>query len=245
MSKLDIYFDLFKRLSDACDGRIFLKGNILLNKLLPETARATKDLDASVFELDLYPSKIVPVLESFAAEIIANGEADRFSIKPEILPHMSGGITMYDTNGSAVFAVDISLTENSIGQFVGYSFDSGDVLGSSIEKIFCDKCLSTLSRKRFRRIKDFYDLYILLKSQTRYDLALVKSLMVAKVGEEETNRLLDIPPFSAEIVKELNRAWVKFRISSFKNLDEDLRRPELSEVLELVSLLYYNLKTVR
>ena len=46
--RLEQYFSLLSELRENYDKTIVLKGNILLNKILPESARSTKDMDLGV-----------------------------------------------------------------------------------------------------------------------------------------------------------------------------------------------------
>lgn len=51
------------------------------------------------------------------------------------------------------------------------------ITNPSINKILADKIVSTLSKKRFRRVKDFYDIYIILTSGYEYDTSTILRLM--------------------------------------------------------------------
>lgn len=57
---IDFYLDLFLEITNYIKDSIFLKGNILLNKLLPEMARATKDLDFDVLNKEIFKEFIKP-----------------------------------------------------------------------------------------------------------------------------------------------------------------------------------------
>lgn len=51
---IDSYFHLFMKLTNKLNEDVCLKGNILLNNLYKEKARATKDID-----MDIKASKII------------------------------------------------------------------------------------------------------------------------------------------------------------------------------------------
>ena len=239
---IDIYFDLFLKLQGEVGDDIVLKGNVLLNKLLPDTARSTVDLDASITGRELYYTSVVPILETFCKECLKDKLADSYVIR-DIQERKSGGVDL-SLGGSKVLSVDISLRSiKSPYNFKKYIFILNEVYGSSIEKIVADKCLSTLSRKRFRRAKDFYDLYIIKQGITDINYKIVKELMIEKVGIDEVNSLLDNYPFSEEIYIQLQHAWSKLSLENVKG-EKIKNKPTLAEIINWVSSIYTILKEV-
>ncbi len=63
---IDFYFDTFLELTKDIRHETQLKGNVLLNKISPLTARCTKDLDISVYDSEIYYNIIIPRLEKLA-----------------------------------------------------------------------------------------------------------------------------------------------------------------------------------
>lgn len=237
---VDIYFDLYLKLQEEVGEDIILKGNILLNKILPDNARSTIDLDTSIINEKIYYECAVPVLEKFGEDCISEGLADTFEVR-EIKERRSGGIDL-KLGGSKVLSVDISLQKIfSLYSFKKYLFDLREIKGASVEKIMADKCLSTLSKKRFRRAKDFYDLWIIKKSGLEYDYTIIKKLMIKTVGNEKYNKLLDNYPFSEEIIIHMVHAWRKLNLTR-DNDGTDIDKPNFNEVLNTCSTIYSKLQ---
>lgn len=228
--------DLFLSISIEIKEEVFLKGNVLLNQILRDSARGTKDLDMSVISEELYDTVIVPKLKEFGDNLISNGLAVIYVIK-DISRKTSGGIDIKNGNNETVYSVDISLSDiNPLG-VVYYSFGGNEFLGSSINKILADKCLSTLSVKRFRRIKDFYDIYIIVKSSLNYDSESIFKLMVDKVGLDEVRQLISNQPFSKDVIIKAIHAW--FKLSLLRDSDNrEIEKPDFIEVLNACYSMY-------
>lgn len=242
---LDIYIGLFLYIAKETDNLVCLRGNILLNQLLSDSARSTKDLDMHVaMSVDIYNKKVLPLLTEFAEAMIYKGLADSYSIR-EITEKSGGNIKIRKTIAGqqlTVYSVDTELNMNITTGATKYEFNNQQVLGSSIEKIIADKCLSTLSVKRFRRIKDFYDLYIIVDSGLYYDIKEIYNLMVNYVGESETMLLLDSIPFATEILDKLTEIWDSFTVARFD--DKQLVKPPFHLVYNRLNSIYTNLKLV-
>ncbi len=236
---IDFYLDTFIELSENLREEFYLKGNILLNKIYPEMARTTNDLDFSIINKELYLQVLVPRLEKFGDKLIENSiEVDSFIIK-EISDTKSGGIMIKDYNDKTVYSIDVSLTKKTMYGFSEYKFSDIKLKASSIEKIIADKSITTLSKKRYRRIKDFYDLYIIMLNHSNYDLIKVKKLIIDSIGEEEFYDLINNYPFTYEEMIKLEHAWRKFII---KTRDPSYNKPEFSEIIYYSSKIYDNLK---
>lgn len=225
---IETYTDLFLQISNKIKDNCYLKGNVLLSNLFKESARGTRDLDMSVYAPELYYECVVPELEKFAQSL----SDITYEIK-DIYDNRSGGIVIKDSSGSVVFKVDVSLSSRSLAGVVLYDFNGTDAYGSSIEKILCDKCITTLSEKRYRRIKDFYDIGIILHSNMEYKPSIVLDLMIESVGIEKVLELLNNLPFDEDTLAKLNHAWEKLTIynvytdstvekESFKDLSVDI-----------------------
>lgn len=233
---LDTYFDLFVEMSTAMQNAVSLKGNILLNKLLPNRARSTADLDMSILNKDLYPIA-VDIMTRVAEDAVISGKCDRYTINPSVEVGHSGGITAY-LGDSTAFKVDISIDPNIYIRSVKYTFDNIEVLGSSFEAILCDKILATLSQKRFRRAKDFFDLYILKSADIEVNYDKVVDLMMNKVGATEVKNLLSNYPFDDNILAQLSHAWERLKLASAVS-DNPIHKPPFLKVYGIVSEYYY------
>ena len=237
----ELYLQLFLEMSEILGDNVFLKGSVLLGNLLPGVARATKDLDCSVLNIELYNSHIVPCLHAFAQKVMKPGWDYRVSPITDV---HSGGIKIYDSDSKIIYSVDVSVSKTELMGVRFYNICSRDILGSSVEKILADKCIATLSRQRFRRIKDFYDLYIILRSRLVYRVEDVARIMLATRPREEIVALLDAVPFSEEITVQIEAAWSKLSLRSFSGEHIRLSKPEMLQVLSTVYQLYDKLKLV-
>lgn len=209
LHELEVYTDLFLELSAGVRDKVALKGNILLNMLLSESARGTKDLDIDVCSYELYPEVIQPRLERFGQHCVKAGLADNYRIAPLVQGH-SGGIKIY-RDGVISYSVDVALS--SMNSFlvghVQYKLGGHAILGSSVERILADKTMAVLYRTRFRRIKDFYDMDIIL-SGCEYNLSEVLEILLACNSTDELNSRFDCFPFTEEVVAQCCGAWEKF-----------------------------------
>lgn len=230
------YMELFLEIAVKIRKDVFLKGNVLLNQICRNTARGTKDLDMSVISTELYDTVILPELIKFGDTLVSNGLAEFYQVK-NIQPKMSGGIDVKDGQNHTLYSVDVSLSDIHPLGVVEYTFGGYVVYGSSIEKILADKCLSTLSRKRFRRIKDFYDIYIILDSEVGYDVSSVLELMISKVGREEVISLLNNQPFTREVIEQVVKSWNTLVL--IRDLDgSKIDKPNFQSVIDKVYILY-------
>lgn len=239
---IDIYFDLFLELTKDISQESVLRGNILLNKLFSESARATKDLDFDILSKELYIEVVAPRLKIFAEDCVALGIASSYDLS-EIRENNIGGIKISDSTGKLVYSVDISCSNKLHGGEASYSFSGSAILGSSIDKILADKISTTIGEHRLRRLKDFYDIYLILTSRVRYSLEIIRELMIDNLGSEEYNRLLMNFPFTEEDVKKLTQAWDKLKLSNAMNIA--IKKPDFSEVYNYATRLYANLKVLK
>lgn len=242
---IDKYFTFYIDIMKEINGLVSLKGNVLLNKLFPDVARSTVDLDMSIVNKTLY-DEIKPLLKLKGEMLTKCG--GRFEIKEDISDKTSGGMSVYDISNNNIFSIDISVENKLDSLITKYVSNNITFNGNSISKIVADKCLSTLSFKRFRRVKDFYDLYILVAKEEEFALKLnyaeIKSIMIDKVGLEEFNALISHYPFTELIIKELNKAWGKLVVTSVLYGDVVLK-PEFIEVYSKVSKVYTSIRNCR
>ena len=179
----------------------------------------------SVYNSEIYYECVVPELERFA-----NSFPDTTYTIRDITETHSGGITIKDSSNKVLFKVDVSLSSRSLSGAVLYNFSGEEAYGSSVEKILCDKCITTLSEKRYRRIKDFYDIYIIVSSRMEYDPLRVLDLMLEKVGVQEVISLFNNIPFNEESMSKLNHAWNKLELHNAFT-EEKIQKPDFSTLL--------------
>ena len=230
--RLEQYFSLLSELRENYDKTIVLKGNILLNKILPESARSTKDMDLDIVATeDEYKTYILPVLTAHVDRLVDSGEADFYTVR-EIKHGSICGIKVYKYNEleqpSLTFSVDINLISETVGLTLYRTYDY-DFYGSSLERILSDKMSAVLSSKRYRRMKDFYDIYILLNSGIEVDLNEFMYLF-QRQNQEATLGLINTVPFDEMEIDKLYQAWNKLRLGSFSG--EERVKPKFQDVIK-------------
>ena len=233
--EVEYYVSLFLELTQGISRECVLQGNILLNMLLPNEARATKDLDFKVQNTKVYEDVIVPRLKKYGETCISSGFADDYRLNNMVVDERSGGIKVYK-DGKVVFAVDISVPSKDIIGVKEYQLRDVKILGSSIERIIADKVCATLSPKCFRRLKDFYDLYIISKSEFSVNYEGVYKLCIE--GGADLN-LMAVRFCDEDVWARLDYAWEKFQL--YKVLGDDtsnLPKPKFSELAKEVQRVY-------
>ena len=221
---IDIYFNLFITISNKLNEDVCLKGNILLNKLYKERSRATKDLDMDIkASKNIYRDKVVPLLKEFAEDLISSGLADRYRIKNENNDKTMGGISIYKYEGcnvkdSLIYSADINLGNSIFGDTI-YVIEGCEFRGYSIERVICDKIIATLSDKDNRRVKDYYDIYLIREMESNLDYTKIVDYIIQKKGGiENVLTLLKNFPFLEEDVIELKSKWEDFLSTELKEL---------------------------
>ncbi len=221
---IDIYFDLFITINNKLNEDVCLKGNILLNKLYKEKARATKDLDMDIkVSKMVYREKVIPLLKEFAEDLISRGLADRYRIKNEGNDKTMGGISIYKYEGcnvkdSLIYSADINLGNSIFGDTI-YVIEGCEFRGYSIERVICDKIIATLSDKDNRRVKDYYDIYLIREMESNLDYTKIVDYIIQKRGSvESTLTLLKSFPFLEENLMVLKSKWEDFLSTDLKEL---------------------------
>ena len=189
---IDIYFDLFMELTNKLNEDVCLKGNILLNKLYKERARATKDLDMDIkVSKIIYRDKVVPLLREFADKLIKRGLADRYKVRNENNDKTMGGILVFKSGGDnkkdvIVYSADINLGNSLFGDKI-YVIGGCEFRGYSLERVLCDKIIATLMDTEKRRVKDYYDILLIMRLEPDIDFdKVIKYIVQKQKGVDDT-----------------------------------------------------------
>lgn len=236
---VETYLELFLNMSSRIKEEVSMAGNILLNQLFPEDARSTNDLDVCTTTRKVYEEVIKDILKDFGESILKVEPGGRYQIR-EVGEGDKGGLVVYSESGERLYSVDIALESSILMGVVEYEFRGIRAYGSSIERIICDKSLATLSKAKFRRVKDFYDIYIILKSKTKLEYSEICDLMIERVGFEEVERMLNGIPFQQKDTEKLIYAWNKLSLTRIDG--EPLKRPEFEEMILMIYNMYRNIK---
>lgn len=200
---------MFETLVREFGDDLTFKGGYMLTKLLNNGfARRTEDIDFSILTDEIYDN-IKIKLEEIGEFFTRKGIVSKYVVKPQVERTMSGGIKFYDSNGSNILGVDVGWHDTSYG-VTHYKIDNIECKGFRTERMVGDKLLSILSRKRLRRAKDLYDLYI-ISEECNLNLALVHGCMLRR---QDLFELWDNWPFSETVVREYKRAYGKLVITT-------------------------------
>ena len=116
-----------------------------------------------------------------------------------------------------------------------YKFDITTLDGFTVERMLSDKIIAILSRKRFRRPKDLYDLWV-ITNNFDFDPNLVLQF-IKKRGNAEWDNI----PFSDTILVEYKKAWDALILQSLN--ETTLEKPSFNEeVLPRFNIIAFALK---
>ena len=223
-------------LSREFGNKLAFKGGFMLTKIMTETARRTVDVDLSILTDEIYED-IKTRLSAICEKFMAEGVIDKYEVKPEVKPTMSGGVSMYK-DGKNIMGVDVGWHDLSYGITVHHT-PIGDIRGFEIERMLADKVSAVLSRKRFRRPKDIYDICMIMHS---FNFDSSKILDYIKKRDEHSGRPTEWSnfPFTQEILKEYEKAYDKLIVNSVYE-GRVLTKPDFRYVYSKFSDLVANL----
>lgn len=216
--------------------KIAFKGGYMLTKLMPETARQTTDIDFSIASSDLYQS-LIATMDKIGRFFVSQGMIDRYVVKQEIREFMSGGMDMYDATGKKVLGIDVGWRDLSFG-LTSINIGITDVKAFTVERMLSDKVTAILSRKRFRRPKDIYDLYCITNCFD-FDVDEVNRCILIRTnyaGAEWRNY-----PFNPDVIREYEKAYNKLALNSIVRGGE-LERPPFDAVMYRFNTICDHLK---
>ena len=206
-------------------NKLAFKGGYMLTKLMNNRARQTSDIDFSILTADIYnaiKTKLVDVCD----HLISVGAIDSYKIKDNIQPNMSGGADMYK-DGKKILGVDVGWHDITYGTCIR-NLDVGELNSFEIERMLADKITAILSRKRFRRPKDLYDLYCISECM-EFNAKKISDYIIKRtngIGADWANL-----PFTADVLREYEKAYNSLRLESVYK-DVELVRPKFSVVID-------------
>lgn len=200
------------------------KGGYLLNQLLQDTSRMTHDIDFSIASASQYET-VKSLLKKLGDYFVNKGLVKYYEIKDSITETSSGGINFYREmkNGDRKFlGIDIGLHNLKYG-VTEYELSFGNADGFEVERMLADKITAILSRKRFRRTKDLYDVYAITNL---FDVDCDKlSKYIELRGNAEFNNI----PFNDTILVQYEKAWEKLQLTS--PTTATIEKPPFTQVL--------------
>lgn len=221
---------MFMTLVQEFGDNLTFKGGYMLTKILNRgLSRRTEDIDFSILTDEIYDN-IKDKLSAIGEFFISKGVVARYEIKPEVQPTMSGGVKFYNEEGQVILGVDVGWHDTTYC-VTNYKINNIDCKGFRPERMVGDKLMSILSRKRFRRSKDLYDLYI-ISLECDLDLTAVHACIVKRMGNDS---LWDTWPFDENIMREYRKAYDKLDVRS---IDGSLiKKASYEEAFEILSVI--------
>lgn len=218
------------------DSMKAFKGGYMLNQILKEDSRMTHDIDFSINYIENYVD-VKYVLEQLGDYFVNRGLAESYKIKEDISKTSSGGVTIYDKLGNVFAKVDVGL-HNLLYGVCNYEIEIGNVDAFSVERMLSDKILAILSRKRFRRTKDLYDFFVLVR---KYDFDYNKLVYCIENRDNYDSTVWNNIPFSEEVLIQYRKAWDKLVLVSYDG-GSSLPKPKFDDVLELFNYIAVRIK---
>lgn len=216
-------------------GSFVLKGGYVFGELTG-APRYTADVDISLPESTPYDA-VKALLHEYAEQLVKDGKCSSYNVRDEIVPgRKSGGAEFYfGEGGDLLFSCDISYPD---GKTFATTVINSDRFGkleiTSLEQLMSDKLTVLFSRKRFRRIKDLYDLYTIsqMSEELQPDLEVVAGCL-----DNRSNwpLPLDMYPFTEERIEALKHAWEKFYLQDASGNVKV--KPDIYDMIEAVSRL--------
>ncbi len=203
-----------------------IKGGMLISAIIGLDTRTTMDLDTTVKNLVLTKENIVKVIYEISQIKIEDEVAFEFiSINDIRKDDVYGGYqirfnAIYD-NITTYLSIDVStgdiITPNPVEyEFIGI-FDEDtkiNVWGYNIETVLAEKVETILSRGIVNtRPRDFYDVYILTKTQI-YNKEVFEHALKATASHRKSDRILTKREKIIEVLSEssdLNDNWSKYQ----------------------------------
>jgi len=199
---------------------IAYKGGYILNKLIPNT-RKTYDVDFSIARKELYEDVKI-ALGEIGNILINKGIIDNYKIKDDISETSSGGIKFIKDN-TTILGADVGLHSLGYG-ITSIRLDFIDVNRFAVERSLSDKISVICSRKRFRRVKDLYDTYMLI---SLYNIN--GNILTECLSHRDVN--FELMPIDETVIVQLKNAYDKLTLGS---PERDSLKPDFKEVYLLV-----------
>lgn len=217
-------------------SRAAFKGGYLLTKIMPPgVARATEDIDFSISEPDYY-EVVKNAISEIGTQLVQAHVIDSFEVKENIAERMSGGIKFRrNSNQTIDLGIDVGLHPLNYG--VKLDIINGfNIQRFTVERMLSDKISTIYSRKRFRRTKDLYDVYI-LSEYFDIDLGdLLDNINTRGVIEWERS------PFKEEVSAEYEKAYNKLHVNGVTASDENSGLPKYDVIMHRLACIVSNLE---
>lgn len=199
------------------------KGGYILNKRIPNI-RKTFDVDFSIENRELYED-VKQVLSNLGEFFIKQNIIDSYRVKDCMDETKSGGIKL--KRQGYELGVDVGLHPLAIG-ITSLTLEFGDIYAFSIERSLADKIAVICSAKRFRRVKDLYDVFMMIRHFNIDGNLLCQCLELRQVEWGEY-------PDEQEVITQLAFAFRKLNVYRGDSM-VSMMKPDFEEVMILFSI---------
>lgn len=224
------------RLCELMDVReVAFKGGYMLSQMLPKNeSRATTDIDFSIYRKEYY--KVVKdALCTIGDELVSFNICSEYKVKEDVQPTMSGGIDFYKSDGSKALGVDVGLHDLSWG-IERVEVQGKGIIAFTPERMLSDKISAMFTRKRFRRSKDLYDLYVISNNHD-IDMETLR-LYISNRGELDYG----LSPIRDEIMDGYRHAYDMLQIDrGVQKTIEYRQKPGFDTVIQRLKIFVDNL----
>lgn len=219
--------------------KLAFKGGYMLSKLIPKVAHQSTDIDFSI-DYDTLYYDMISTIRAVGDHFIEEGYIERYVVKETIEPHRSGGADFYAVGGKKVLGIDVGWHPTDWGTMhtdIGIT----TVRHFTVERMLSDKVCAILTKKRFRRAKDIYDLHQLMRF---YDVDLVLLRDGIRRHHEDTPVEWQNYPFNEIVIREYRKAYDKLVVESI-HPDEDIVKPSFDAVCDSFAKLMTGIRTTK
>lgn len=206
-------------------NKLAFNGGYMLTKLLPNVARQTTDIDFSIQSSDIYQD-LIATMKRIGDKFVERGYIERYVIKETIKPTMSGGMDMYASDGRKILGIDVGWHDITFGTTT-VTIDQTSLRCFEIERMLADKVCAILSRKRFRRPKDIYDVYCITNC-FNFSVEKVNQYILLRTngaGADWQNY-----PFSDAVLVQYEKCYNSLKLASIYK-EKQLDRPKFKTVM--------------
>ena len=244
------YFErILERVSKSkYKGQIILKGGLLLTSVIVSDDRTTKDMDATLKGIPLTKDNIEKIFNEILNIDIKDGVSfEIVSIKDIRLEDEYGGfrlniLSKLDNNKTYII-VELTTGDIITPREMKYNYNSIfedkkiPIMTYTLETLLAEKFQTVITRGIFNtRLKDFYDIYILLK--TKINNIDKKTLVIAienTFKRRETK--LDINYFNAVINSLTENNNLKDLWSEFQNKNIYAKDIDFEDTVDAIKII--------
>lgn len=241
--RLDNLFLYF--MEHGINDKAIICGGYFLNKMLH--SRATVDIDLNIKD-PIFWEDFKAVAHSYVAVLQQEFPTAWLDIS-EPTKDTTARLIYKDESGRKIAGMDVGVNSYDFGimtSVLPVKTASGLITKITIdsfsyERVLADKLSVAFSIKNARRSKDFYDLYLILKSCHLNRETFVKLLYSSSLAQHPEWVAL-YSPYNPDRYVGLKKSWDKLELRSADSLTE-VEKPELDEVLSVLSNFIYQLAT--